>query len=73
MVASINRDNVIWTNQVTIKSQNPNVTFDEDMSKLSQKLHNQQIPTYINPKIDYQKLKEKDYIHHFMTQAVIKY
>lgn len=53
MVASINRDNVIWTNQVTIKSQNPNVTFDEDMSKLSQKLHNQQIPTYINPKIDY--------------------
>jgi len=27
MAASINRDNVIWTNQVLIKSQNPNVSF----------------------------------------------
>jgi hypothetical protein len=27
MIASINRDNVIWTNQVLIKSQNANVSF----------------------------------------------
>jgi hypothetical protein len=43
------------------------------MGKLSQKLHNQQTASYINPKIDYSKLREKDYIHHFMTQAVIRY
>ena len=73
MASSINRDNVIWTNQVLIKSQNPSVTFEEDMVKLTQKLHNQQQPTYIQPKIDFNKLKEKDYIHHFMTQAVIRY
>lgn len=73
MIASINRDNVIWTNQVIIKCQNPNITFDDDMNKLTQKLHNQQTPTYINPKFDTKNLKEKDYIHHFMTQAVIKY
>jgi hypothetical protein len=27
----------------------------------------------MKPKIDFSKLKEKDYLHHFMTQAVIKY
>jgi len=43
------------------------------MVKLTQKLHNQQQPTYIQPRIDHNKLKEKDYIHHFMTQAVIRY
>ena len=69
----INRDNVIWTNQVLIKSQNPCVTFDADMNKLSQKLHNTQSLTYIHPKIDSSKLKEKDYMHHFMVQAVVKY
>jgi hypothetical protein len=73
MAASINRDHVIWTNQVLIRSQNPNVTFEEDMNRLTQKLHNQQQPYYIHPKIDYSKLKEKDYMHHFMTQAVIRY
>lgn len=73
MEASINRDNVIWTNQVIIRSQNPNITFDEDMNKLTQRLHNQQKPFFISPKIDYNKLKQKDYLHHFMTQAVIRY
>ena len=70
---SINRDNVIWTNQVLIKSQNPNLTFEQDMARLSTKLHNQNQATFIHPKIDFSKLKEKDYIHHFMSQAVIKY
>jgi hypothetical protein len=27
----------------------------------------------MKPKIDFSKLKEKDYLHHFMTQAVFKY
>ena len=57
MIYSINRDNVIWTNQVLIKSQNPCVTFDADMNKLSQKLHNTQSLTYIHPKIESTKLK----------------
>ena len=73
MVASINRDNVYWTNQVLIRCQNPNISFEDDMNRLSQKLHNQQQATYINPKINYGKLGPKDYIHHFMTQAVIRY
>ena len=68
----INRDNVIWTNQVQVRSQNPCVTFD-DTNKLSQKLYNTQSLTYIHPKIDSAKLKEKDYMHHFMVQAVVKY
>lgn len=69
----INRDNVIWTNQVLIKSQNPCVTFDADSNKLSQKLHNTQALTYIHPKIDSSKLREKDYMHHFVIQAVVRY
>jgi hypothetical protein len=73
MSASITRSHVIWTNEVKIKCQNACVTYDDDGSKLSQKLINQQQAVYINPKIDNSKLKEKDYIHHFMTQAVIKY
>lgn len=72
MAASLNRENLIWTNQAFIKSQNPNLNFEEDVNKLTQKLHNSKV-NYLNPKIDYNKLKEKDYLHHFMTQAVIKY
>jgi hypothetical protein len=72
LAASINRENVIWTNQAFIRSQNPNMNFDEDAAKLTQKLHNSKT-NYLNPKIDYGKLKEKDYLHHFMTQAVIRY
>lgn len=73
MAASINREHIIWTNEVKIRCQNANIVYEEDSSKLSQKLINQQQAVYINPKIDYNKLKEKDYVHHFMTQAVIKY
>ena len=69
----INRENVIWTNQVLIKSQNPCVSFEGDMHKLSQKLHNAQNPTFIHPRLDATKLKEKDYMHHFMIQAVVRY
>jgi hypothetical protein len=36
-------------------------------------LINQQQAVYIHPKFDPNKLKAKDYLHHFMTQAVIKY
>jgi len=43
------------------------------MSKLTHKLHNQLQPTFINPKVNFKALKEKDYMHHFMTQAVIRY
>ena len=57
LLVSINRDHLIWTNKVIIRSQNPNVTFEEDMLKNSQKLHSQQTATYFNPKIDYSKLK----------------
>jgi hypothetical protein len=73
MNVCINRDNVVWTNQVLLKSQNSCVSFDADMGKLSQKLHNTQALTYIHPKIDSSKLKEKDYMHHFMIQAVVRY
>lgn len=73
MSVTINREHVIWTNEVKIKCQNPNITFEDDMNKLSQKLHNQQQATYIHPKMNHNKLTEKDYAHHFMTQAVIKY
>ncbi len=73
MAASINRQNIIWTNEVKIKSQNGNIVYEEDSNKLSQKLINHQQPLYINPKFDQKKLKERDYIHHFMTQAVIRY
>lgn len=73
MTACINRQHVLWTNEVKIKCQNPNIQYDEDSAKLSQKLINQQQAVYINPKFDNNKLKEKDYIHHFMTQAVVKY
>ena len=50
-----------------------NVSYDEDITKLSQKLINHLQPVYMKPKIDFNKLKEKDYLHHFMTQAVFKY
>lgn len=73
MSCSINREHVLWTNEVKISCQNPNIKYEEDSVKLSQKLINQQQAVYINPKFDASKLKAKDYIHHFMTQAVIKY
>jgi hypothetical protein len=73
MIASINRDNVIWTDSVSIKCQHPLVNYDEEMSNLTKKIHNLQTIQHIHPKIDDKKLKEKDYVHHFMTQIVIKY
>ena len=73
MATSINRENILWTNQVFIRSQNSNVTYDEDMNKLTKKLHNQQSVNYIHPKVNYEHLKERDYMHYFMTQAVIRY
>jgi hypothetical protein len=46
----------MWTNDVKIKCQNPNVTFEDEIQKLSQKLYSQQQAVYINPKIDLKKL-----------------
>lgn len=73
MKKTLVRTNGIWTNEVIIKSQNSNFTFTEDSRKLSERLQNSISPIYIKPEFESRNLKEKDYIHHFMTQAVIKY
>jgi hypothetical protein len=64
---------VCWVNNVMIKCENPNITYEQSMKDLDLKSINYNNVYHIQPKLDEKKFKQKDYTFPFMTQVVIRY
>lgn len=56
-----------------IKSQHPIINYEKSKNDLQNKLFNLRQVVHIVPEYIEKKLNNKDYLHHFMTQIVIKY
>ena len=73
MKTGIDRDNCKFSNEAYLKCQHPSVTFDKSCNELHGKLFNLKQTVHLIPEFTEKKLQSKDYLHHFMTQIVIKY
>ena len=73
MRVGIDRDNCKFANEVFIKSQHPIINYEKSKNEIQNKLFNLRQVVHIVPEYIEKKLTPKDYLHHFMTQIVLKY